>query len=129
LDFTNDFTGDYNGKFVGVFAKGGKLILTVNTESLTGGPTGNINAADIWKFYSVDIASKDFTEITGVPVGTNPGAAMAAVEVDGKILLRGSTVSGENGYYEYNPTNNSATLAFSVNVGGAVSGFHKVNVQ
>lgn len=129
LDFAADFTEDYNGKFVGVFAKDGNLILTVNTEPLTGGPTGNINSADIWKFYSVDVATKDFNEITGVPVGTNPGAAMAAVEVDGKILLRGSTVSGENGYYEYNPANNSAELAFNVNVGGAVSGFHKIEVR
>lgn len=129
LDFAADFTENYNGKFVGVFAKGGKLILTVNTEPLTGGPTGNINAADIWKFYSVDVATNDFTEITGVPVGTNPGAAMAAVEVDGKILLRGSTVNGENGYYEYNPANQSAELVFSVNVGGSVSGFHKIEVQ
>ncbi|GGG74710.1 hypothetical protein GCM10007415_02840 [Parapedobacter pyrenivorans] len=129
LDFADDFTTDYNGKFVGVFAKGGKLILTVNTEPLTGGPTGNINSADIWKFYSVDIATKDFTEITGVPVGTNPGAAMAVVEVDGKTLLRGSTVSGDNGYYEYNPANHAATLLFNVNVGGAVSGFHKITVQ
>ncbi len=126
LDYVSDFTDDYNGKFVGVFAKDGKLILTVNTEPLTG---SNINSANIWKFYSVDIGTKDFTEITGIPVGTNPGAAMAAVEVDGKILLRGSTVSGENGYYEYNPANNSAALAFSVNVGGAVSGFHKIEVQ
>ena len=129
LDFASDFTSDYNGKFVGVFAKDGKLILTVNTEPLTGGPTGNINSANIWKFYSLDIASKDFTEITGVPVGTNPGAAMAAVEIDGKILLRGSTVDGANGYYVYDAANHSAELAFSVDVGGAVSGFHKIEVQ
>ncbi len=129
LDFANDFTNDYNGKFVGVFAKDGKLILTVNTEPLTGGQGGNINSANIWKFYSVDVASKAFTEITGVPVGTNPGAAMAAVEVDGKILLRGSTVDGENGYYEYDPASHSAKQVFTVNVGGAVSGFHKIAVQ
>ncbi|MBK1440175.1 hypothetical protein JHJ32_09275 [Parapedobacter sp. ISTM3] len=129
LDFAGDFTDAYNGKFVGVFAKGGELILTVNTGPLTGGPNGNINSANIWKFYAVDVASKAFTEITGVPVGTNPGAAMAAVEVDGKILLRGSTVSGENGYYEYDPASHSAELLFNVNVGGAVSGFHKIEVQ
>lgn len=128
LDFHDDFTREYGGKFVNVFAKNGRLILTVNTEPLTGGKSGNINTADIWKFYSVDIATKRFNPISGVPVGTNPGAAMAAVEVDGKILLRGSTTSGENGYYEYDAATNSATLAFSVNVGGAVSGFHKVTV-
>ncbi len=129
LDFHDDFTSDYGGKFVNVFAKNGKLILTLNTEPLTGGSSGNINTADIWKFYSVDIATKTFAPISGIPVGTNPGAAMAAVEVDGKVLLRGSTTQGENGYYEYNATTNSATLAFGVNVGGAVSGFYKVKAQ
>lgn len=129
LSFEDDFTSDYNGKFANVFAKDGKLIVAINDQPLTGGPNGNINSADIWKFYSVDVASKDFEEISGLPVGTNPGAAMVAVEVDGKILLRGSTTAGENGYYEYDPATNSATLAFSVNVGGAVSGFHKVKAQ
>lgn len=127
----SDFRAADNGKFVGVFAKNGRLILTLNTETLTGGAAGNINSADIWKFYSIDVndPSKTFKEITGIPVGTNPGAAMAAVEVDGKVLLRGSNKSGENGYYEYNFANNSATLSFSVNVGGAVSGFHKVEIK
>ncbi len=127
----SDFRATDNGKFVGVFAKNGRLILTLNTETLTGGGAGNINSADIWKFYSLDVsdASKTFREITGVPVGTNPGAAMAAVEVDGKILLRGSTKAGENGYYEYNAGTNSATLSFSVNVGGGVSGFHKIEIE
>ncbi len=129
LSFEDDFTSDYNGKFANVFAKDGKLIVAINDQPLTGGPNGNINSADIWKFYSVDVASKDFEEISGLPVGTNPGAAMVAVEVDGKVLLRGSTTAGENGYYEYDPATNSATLAFSVNVGGAVSGFHKVKAQ
>lgn len=54
---------------------------------------------------------------------------MAAIEIDGKILLRGSTQAGENGYYEYNPSTNSATLSFSVNVGGGVSGFHKIEIE
>lgn len=130
LKFT-DFRAADNGKFVGVFAKNGRLILTLNTETLTGGGAGNINSADIWKFYSIDVndASKTFKEITGMPVGTNPGAAMAAVEVDGKVLLRGSNKSGQNGYYEYNFANNSAALSFSVNVGGAVSGFHKIEIK
>lgn len=128
----SDFRSADNGKFVGVFAKSGKLILTLNTDALTGGPSGNINTADIWKFYSVDIASKAFSEITGVPAGTNPGAAMAAVEIDGKVYLRGApkdASSGSNGYYLYNASSNSATQAFSVNVGGAVSGFHKITIK
>ncbi len=129
-----DFRGADNGKFVNVFAKSGKLILTVNTETLTlgdrtAGIPGNINTTNIWKFYSVDVSTNEFTEITGIPVGTNPGAAMVAVEVDNKVLLRGSTVDGENGYYEYDAANQSAELLFSVNVGGAVSGFHKIEVK
>lgn len=125
----SDFRAADNGKFVGVFAKDGKLIVTLNTETLTGGGSGNINSKDIWKFYSVDVASKQFTEITGIPVGTNPGAAMAAVEVDGKILLRGATLASGNAYYEYNATTNTATKLFDVSVGGAVSGFYKVTVK
>src|SRR5690606_25410100 len=100
----SEFRSADDGKFVGVFAKDGRLIVTLNTVALTGGPTGNINSADIWKFYSVNITTKALTEITGVPVGTNPGAAMAVAEVDGKILLRGSAANNDyNGYYEYNP--------------------------
>lgn len=124
LNFT-DFREADNGKYVGVYANEGKLILVVNTESLTGGPTGNINTADIWKFYSVNIATKAFTEITGIPVGTNPGAAQAVVEVDGKILLRGSTnTEATNGYFELNGT--VATQLFNVTAGGSVCGFHKI---
>lgn len=124
----SDFRTEDNGKFVGVFAKDGKLIVTLNTETLTGGNTGNINTADIWKFYSVDVANPEFKEITGVPVGTNPGAAMAVTEVDSKIYLRCAQLSGTNGYYEYNSSANSASLAFEVSVGGAVSGFTKVSI-
>lgn len=128
LNFS-DFRAEDNGKFVNVFAKNGRLIFTLNTASLTGGGNGNINSADIWEFYSLDVNNNEFRKIAGVPVGTNPGAAMAAVDVDGKVLLRGSTKNGENGYYEYDFGSNSATSAFSVNVGGAVSGFYKVIVD
>lgn len=129
LNFS-DFRSTDDGKFVGVFAKDGKLIVTLNTTALTGGPTGNINSADIWKFYSVNTATKAFAEITGIPTGTNPGAALAVTEVDGKVLLRGSTQnSTANGYYEYNATANSATKLFEVNEGGAVSGFVKIALK
>lgn len=126
LNFT-DYRAEDNGKFVGVFAKDGKLILVVNTETLTGGGAGNINTADIWKFYSVDVSTKVFTEITGIPVGTNPGAAQAVVELDGKILLRGSTnTEATNGYYELNGT--VATQLFNVTAGGSVCGFYKITL-
>lgn len=128
LPFT-DFRAEDDGKFVGVFAKGGKLIMVLNTEAITGGPNGNINTADIWKFYTVDIASKSFTAIEGIPAGTNPGAAQAAVEIDGKIYLRGSTSGTDNGYYLYNESDNTATKLFNVDVGGSVSGFYKIKVK
>jgi hypothetical protein len=125
----SDFRAEDNGKFVGVYADKGKLIVTLNTETLTGGGTGNINSADIWKFYRIDVASKSFTAIENMPTGTNPGAAMAVEEVDGKIYLRGAQLSGKNGYYLYDEASNSASLAFEVSVGGAVSGFTKISVN
>ena len=126
----SDFRASDDGKFVNVFAKNGRLIVTLNTEALTGGPTGNINSEDIWKFYSVDVDNPtQFNAIEGIPVGTNPGAAMLASEVDGKVFLRGSSHASGNGYYIYDFDTNSAELAFEVNVGGAVSGFHKITVQ
>jgi len=126
----SDFRSEDNGKFVGVFAKDQRLIVTLNTTTLTGGATGNINSADIWKFYSVNVATKAFSEISGMPTGNNPGAAFAAVEIDGKILLRGSAQnSSVNGYYEYNPSSNSATKLFEVNEGGAVSGLIKITLE
>lgn len=128
LPFT-DFRAEDNGKFVGVFAKDGKLIMVLNTEPLTSGPDGNINSADIWKFYSVDIAAKTFTPIEGIPTGTNPGAAQAATEIDGKIYLRGSTSGEDNGYFLYNPSDYSALRVFNVDVGGAVSGLYKVELE
>lgn len=128
LKFT-DFRAEDDGKFVGVFAKEGKLILVLNTEPLTGGPDGNINSDDIWKFYTVDIASKAFTSIDGMPVGTNPGAAQAATEIDGQIYLRGSTSKEVNGYFLYDEAANNATQVFNVDVGGAVSGLYKIEID
>src|SRR5690606_39027313 len=96
LNFS-DFRAEDNGKFVNVFAKNGRLIVTLNTETLVDGPAGNINSADIWKFYSVDVDNPtQFNAIEGIPVGTNPGAAMLASEVDGKVFLRGSSHTSGN---------------------------------
>ncbi len=126
----SDFRPEDNGKFVNVFAKNGRLLITLNTVTLTGGGSGNINAADIWEFYSVDVNSPTtYNKIGGIPVGTNPGAAMLASEVDGKVYLRGASLNSGNGYYEYDYSTNSASLVFSVEVGGAVSGFYKVKAQ
>src|SRR5690606_30506225 len=88
----SDFRAADDGKFVGLYIKNGRIIVTLNTDALTGGPTGNINSADIWKFYSVDIDNPtQYNPIEGIPTGTHPGAAMLATEVDGKVFLRGST--------------------------------------
>lgn len=129
LNFS-DFRAEDNGKFVNVFAKNGRLIVTLNTITLTGGENGNINSQDIWEFYSIDVNSPSvFNKIEGIPVGTNPGAAMLASEVDGNVYLRGATLTAGNGYYEYDYNTNSASLAFSIDIGGAVSGFHKLKAQ
>lgn len=123
-----DFRAEDNGKFVGVHAKNGQLIVTLNTEPLTGGPTGNINSKDIWKFYTIDVNKKPFVfnAINGIPVGINPGAALAVAEVDNKVLLRIATSSGTNAYYEYNYSTNTAIKSFDVNEGGTVTGFVKI---
>lgn len=126
----SDFRAEDNGKFVNVFAKNGRLIVTLNTVTLTGGQDGNINSQDIWEFYSVDVDNPtQYNKIEGIPVGTNPGAAMLASEVNGEVYLRGASLTSGNGYYKYNFDANAASLAFSVDVGGAVSGFIKVSTQ
>lgn len=118
------------GKFVSVFAKDGKIITVIPNAPLTGGPTGNINFKDIWEFYSIDIASRERTKITGVPAVMNPGAAFCAIEIDDKVLLRVATEDGsKNGYFEYDANANSATELFKVTSGGSVSGLHKVSLD
>src|SRR5690606_1531064 len=116
------------GKFVSVFAKDGKIITVIPKEGLTGGPNGNINFEDVWEFYSIDIASKERTKISGIPAVTNPGAAFCAIEIDDKVLLRVNTKAGDlNGYFELNGT--SATSLFNVTAGGSVSGLHKITLE
>lgn len=115
------------GKFVSVFTKDGKIITVIPNAPLTGGPNGNINFEDVWEFYSIDIASKERTKISGIPAVTNPGAAFCAIEIDGKVLLRVTTKDGsKNGYFELNGT--QATELFKVTAGGSVSGLHKINL-
>ncbi|MBL1407448.1 hypothetical protein [Sphingobacterium faecale] len=125
----SDFRAADDGKFVGVHAKNGQLILVLNTDPLTGGPTGNINSKDIWKFHVVDVTKKSFKEIEGIPTGINPGAALAVVEVDNKVLLRGAVSSGANAYYEYNYATNTATKSFEVKEGGTLTGFVKIQLK
>lgn len=116
------------GKFVSVFVKNGKLITLIPNQKLTGGPTGNINFEDVWEFYSIDVNTQTKTKIEGIPAVTNPGAAFAAIEVDGKLLLRVNTKDGsKNGYFELKGT--QASPLFNVTAGGSVSGFHKITVK
>ncbi|MHC8949133.1 hypothetical protein [Sphingobacterium hungaricum] len=125
LNMDDIFAG---GKFVSVFAKDGKIITVIPNQVLTGGATGNINFSNIWDFYSIDIASRTPTKISGIPSVTNPGAAFCAIEIDGKTLLRVNVKDSPiNGYYELNGT--SATSLFNVTAGGSVSGLHKVEIN
>lgn len=118
------------GKFVTVYATNGKLITTIPNTALTGGPTGNINFADIWEFHVIDVATKAITKISGVPACTNTGAAYGTVLVDGKLLIRVNSAAenGPNGYYELSSDLKSATQLFQVTEGGSVSGFYKVEL-
>ncbi|NQD69798.1 hypothetical protein HP439_03560 [Sphingobacterium shayense] len=123
LNMDDIFSG---GKFVSVFAKGGKIITVVPNAILTEGPNGNLDSEDVWDFYQFDIASKEKTQITGVPSIKNPGAAFSVIEIDDKILLRVNTKDGlTNGYYGLDGI--AATPLFNVTAGGTVSGFYKVN--
>lgn len=125
----SDLNSSDEGKFTGVFVKDGVMIVGANTEPLTGGPNGNINTEDVWRLYRVNIDSKEFTAVEGLPAGRNQGAAELAVEIDGNIYLRVGTNSGDvNGYFLYDAANNSTTQVFSVDVGGLVSGLYKVKV-
>ncbi len=117
------------GKFVTVYATNGKLITTIPTVALTGGPTGNINFSEVWDFYAIDVATKARTKINGVPSVTNPGAAYGTVKVDDKLLIRvNAPTKSINGYFELNSSLNNATQLFNVTEGGSVSGFHKVEL-
>lgn len=129
LEYT-DFNPSDEGKFTGVFLHDGMMIVGANTEPLTGGPNGNINTQDIWRLYKVDIDTKEFTEIEGIPAARNQGAAELAVELDGKVYLRVGTNTGDvNGYFLYDQSANKATEAFGVDVGGLVSGLYKIEVE
>lgn len=126
----SDLNSSDEGKFTGVFLDEGMLIVCANTEPLTGGPNGNINTEDVWKLYRVDINAKQFSEIQGIPAARNQGAAELAVKIDGKIYLRVGTNSGDvNGYFEYDRASNTTSQTFGIDVGGLVSGFHKVTFE
>ncbi len=120
----DDINTPVGGKFVSVFAKDGKLITLMPNAALS---AQNINTQDVWDYYSVDVASKAFTKITGVPSLTNPGAAFGTVELDGKTLLRVTAISGENGYYQLNGT--AASPWLTVSEGGSLSGIHKIELE
>lgn len=118
------------GKFVTVYASNGKLITTVPTEKLTGGPTGNINFEEIWEFYTIDVNTRQANKIAGVPKSTNSGGAYATVKVDNKVLLRVNAPSQNvNGYFELSSDLSSASPLFNVTEGGSVSGLFKVTLE
>src|SRR5690606_2335821 len=120
----DEFNAPIGGKFTGVFVKNGKIITLLPNTEVT---RDNINTQDIWDFYVIDIATKQKTKISGIPSVTNPGAAYAVTEIDGKILLRGSNADlSTNGYYELSGTNASPT--FTVKEGGSLSAIYKIEL-
>jgi len=127
LKFAEINNNNDQGKFVNVFAEAGRLVLTINNVPLTAGPTGNINSAEIWKFISVDIATKKAVDIQGTPVSTNAGGAYPVFTLDGKTILRVNAPSKSiAGYYELK--GNVATELFAVK-GGNPSGFTKIKIR
>jgi hypothetical protein len=118
------------GKFVNVMVDNGTIYTTIPTESLTGGPTGNINFSEIWDFYTINPTTKVRTKINNVPLSTNSGGAYGIQKLDGKIVLRVNAPSKNiNGYYELNSAGTSATQLFNVSEGGSVSGIYKITIQ
>lgn len=117
------------GKFVTVYADKGKIITLIPTERLIGGPTGNINNAEIWQYYSIDIATLTRTKIAGIPKVANPGGAYGIQTLDDKLILRVNAPSAHiNGYYELNDSRTIASALFNVTEGGSVSGIYKVKL-
>lgn len=116
------------GKFTTLFVKGGKIITAIPNEVLVGGPTGNINTGEIWKFHVINVNQPNTLQpIASLPFSRNTGAAYGTVEVDGKVLIRINN-STFNGYYEMSSDWSSASPSFQVN-GNAVTGFAKVQVN
>lgn len=116
------------GKFTTIFVKGGKIITAIPNEVLVGGPTGNINTGEIWKFHVININQPTTLQtIANLPFSRNTGAAYGTVEVDGKVLIRINN-STFNGYYEMNADWTSASPSFQVN-GNAVTGFAKIEIK
>lgn len=127
VEMDNITTG---GKFVTVYATNGKLITTVPNAPLTPGGNGNINTGNIWDFYVIDVATRAYTKIAGVPSSTNTGAAYGTLKIDGKLLIRVNSTEGTvyNGYYELSSDLKSAKPLFNVTEGGSVTGFYKIEL-
>lgn len=116
------------GKFTTIFVKGGKIVTAIPSEVLVGGPTGNINTGEIWKYHVINVNQPNTMQpIANLPFSRNTGAAYGTVEVDDKILIRINN-STFNGYYELNSNWTSASPSFEVR-GNAVTGFAKVKIK
>lgn len=100
----------------------GKLYIDASQEA-TSPLLPNLNT-NIYRFYAVDIETKNATQITGVPL-TVFGLSTGNVEVvDSQVFLRAINREEEiNGYYKVNVSDNTASPAFNVTRGGEASGF------
>lgn len=101
----------------------GKLYMDCSKDKIIVPGLTNLNT-NIYKFFEVDIKTKNATEITGAPM-TVFGLSTGNIEVvDEQVFLRIiNRTAGVNGYYKVNISNHSAETAFNVIRGGEASGF------
>ncbi len=101
----------------------GKLYVDCSKDKIIVPALTNLNT-NIYKFFEVDIQSKNAREITGAPM-TVFGLSTGNIEVvDEQVLLRVvNRTAGLNGYYKLDRTNLTAATAFNVSRGGEASGF------
>lgn len=105
----------------------GKLYVDASQDKIILPSLTNLNT-NIYKFFEVDIKTKNVAPITNVPL-TVFGLSTGNVEVvDNQVLLRVvDRAKGLNGYYKVNLSNHTAERAFNVIRGGEASGFIKLS--
>jgi len=104
----------------------GKLYVDASQDKIILPALTNLNT-NIYKFFEVDIKTKNVKPITNVPL-TVFGLSTGNVEVvDNQVFLRVvDRAKGLNGYYKVNLSTHVGEPAFNVKRGGEASGFIKL---